>query len=319
MFVGESWGTQERIDQMALVGRSGKEFDKILPECGLKREDVFCTNVIAEQPLNNDMYNFFYPTKEARKEGHPLIRGLYPKENIIEGLVKLYIQIAMVNPKIIVGMGNYALWALTEDSFNVGDDHYRKVPTGILAWRGSQMYCRKDIQAGAGRIPLMPIIHPAAALRQWSYRYTIKHDLKSRLPKVFTGWDDPTERKFIIRPTYAQVMEYFAKINTELNIGPTDLSTDIETRNEHIACVGLALTINEAICIPFMDAAKPEGYWQPIQEWYIISELRRILEHPNCTIIGQNFHFDAQYIHKYWLCDIKKVWDTMPAQDLCWP
>ena len=340
--VGESYGFSERMKQKPFVGKSGQELDAILAECKISRADVFCTNVINEQPPSNDMWRFFHPTVEARKQNKPLIRGLYPCNNVIASLDILRQQLQTVQPEIIIGLGNYTLWALTEASFNIDDKEKRKIPTGIGQWRGSQLYTRDE------HIPFMPTFHPAAIFRNWPYRYAIKNDLARRIPKVFqengNGWREP-KYNIIIRPSVKQVMDYLICIIAYLknpNIESIDLSVDLETRGGHIACCGIGFpsagirligpnflydaqyfakwwAIAQAISIPFMCAENPEGYFTLDEEVLIIGNLSYILTHPKIRLIGQNFLFDAQYFAKWWAITVNCAFDTMLMHHVCWP
>lgn len=146
---GESWGKEERFKRRPFVGQSGDELTRILSECGIPRNRCFFTNVVPEQPPGNEMLWFFHATTTARKDARPFIRGLYPKANVLAGLEALRYQLLAVKPKIVIGFGNYALWALTEDCFDVKDDKGHKVPRGIGKWRGSQLYCREELGGGA--------------------------------------------------------------------------------------------------------------------------------------------------------------------------
>ena len=110
MIVAESWGREEQLKQMPLVGTSGQLSDTILADAGLRRAEVFCTNVISAHPPGNDMLHYFYPTAEKKKQ--PTTFGLYPRQELIDGLKTLYEQIAIVNPGVIIAYGNYAMWAL---------------------------------------------------------------------------------------------------------------------------------------------------------------------------------------------------------------
>ncbi|MFQ5742008.1 MAG: uracil-DNA glycosylase family protein [Acidobacteriota bacterium] len=314
--VGESWGAEERRRRLPLVGQSGELCDSLLSQSGIERDDCFTTNLISEQPPRNNMWEFFYPTQEARANGKACIRGLYPKPNVVEGVELLRAQLGAVKPEVVIGFGNYTLWALTDDCFGVGDDQRRKVPTGITAWRGSQLYCREDM----GGFPFMPTFHPAAAMRQWPWTYAIKHDLQNRLPKVFRNeWAAPYY-KFTIRPSYGEVMEALDDfLELAQRSGPLRLSVDLETYAGHIDSLGLGATAFSAICIPFMSLNDPRGYWSPEEEWTIIQKARKLLSHPNVQIVGQNFLYDAQYFALYWNLFLVPYIDTMLLHHVCWP
>lgn len=313
--VGESWGKDELATGQPFVGSSGKLLNDLLAAAGLDRDEIFCTNVVDAQPYRNNMYEFFYTTRDARASGVPCVRGLYPQPIVTKGLTKLYNQLALVNPELIIACGNYALWALTHDNFKVGNNQRRKVPTGIMSWRGSQLYANVLQHP----IPLLPIVHPAAAMRQWSLTYTIKHDLGARIPLLGKGhWDAP-KRNFIVRPSFEQTVRWLAQLLAFLDKWETQLAVDLETRAAHIACCGLSYNINEALCIPFMCVENDQGYWNLDEESAIINLLRRIFSHQNVRLVGQNFLYDAQYFALYWLIQVRCDFDTMIAQHACWP
>jgi uracil-DNA glycosylase family 4 len=314
--VGESYGREEAGKQKPFVGQSGKLLDQLLAAAGIDRTEVFCSNVISEQPPGNDMWQFFYPTVVAKKEGKEEVRRLFPRDNVKAGVNKLRQQLLEVKPKVVIGLGNYTLWALTDDFFGVDNDNYRRIPTGIIARRGSQLYCRDDM----GGFPLMPTIHPAAAMRQWQYTYDIRHDLKQRLPKALNDdWGEP-DYQFVVRPTFEAVVDCLAATYAELESGPRRLAVDLETFQGHIDCIGIATSDRSAICIPFMGAEDPrEHYWSLEAEIAIIQYCRRLLTHPNIQVVGQNYLYDAQYFARYW-CFIPTCWmDTMLAYHACWP
>lgn len=311
--IGESWGEAEDRKKIPFVGFSGDELTKILAECGIARNSVFFSNVVSERPLGNEMLWFFNPTREARRDSEPFIRGLYPKPNVIQGVERLREQLAIVKPKIVIGFGNYTLWALTDDCFSIGDAQGHKVPTGIGNWRGSQLHCRKDM----GGFRLLPTYHPAAVFRTWPWRYDIVHDLKARVPKALNSNWDPPAYNFHIHPSFEQVMCVLAIFSNRAERGTVWLAEDIETANEHITCIGFAWSDLDAICIPFTCASGP--YWSEEEEIEIVLAIRRLHANPNIKTIGMYFLSDAQYIALYWGYIPRCEADVMILHHLCWP
>ncbi len=315
VIVGESWGSDEDMKKAPFVGMSGQELTRILSDAGINREDCLLTNVVPEHPPGNDVWRFFYPTGEARKEKKDNIRGLYPRENVMKGLINLYYLIQKVNPKLVIGFGNYTLWALTEDNFGIGDESGHKIPTGITSWRGSQLYCRSEM----GGAPFLPTYHPAAVMRQWSWRYTVVHDLKMRVPKAFKDeWTAPNW-DFILRPSFNMVMAELDLLLAQACLGVLRLAVDLETRHGFIACCGLAWSKLNAICIPFMCIERDDGYWTVDEQVIIIKKLHDLLQHPAVCVIGQNFSYDAQYIANEWQFAPHWARDTMTYQYIIWP
>ena len=83
VIVGEAWGFEEQQAQAPFVGASGKELTRMLAEAGINRNECFCTNVIPARPLNNEMWRFFEPAKEATQ---PPLRHLHPTDAIRKSL-----------------------------------------------------------------------------------------------------------------------------------------------------------------------------------------------------------------------------------------
>jgi len=322
MIVGESWGRTEKKMSTCFVGESGDELNALLGEARIPINECFFTNVIHEQPENNDMSQFFYTTAEA-KEGKMLsTRGLYPHPNVLRGIENLKVQIDAINPDLIIGLGNYTLWALTHDSFGIGNLAGRKVPTGIMLWRGSQLYTTEYF----GRRKFLPTYHPAAAIRTHPWRYMIKHDFSARVPLAFEPdrWEEP-KYDFIIRPTIDQVLGKLEGFLADLERGELELSLDLETHAGLIACCGLAWSTRAAICIPFITEAgdNPDlsfrSYWMAHEEFEIMVRLRRILLHPNLRLVGQNLLYDVQYIVNQFFCLPHVFADTMLIHHTVWP
>ena len=112
MIVGESWGTEERRMQLPFMGKSGQILEILMRETYLDINRCIFTNVVSDRPPGNEMARFFHVTKQARADNTPLLRGLYPKEVIYNGLARLYEQIEAIKPRLIIGLGNYTLLSL---------------------------------------------------------------------------------------------------------------------------------------------------------------------------------------------------------------
>ena len=295
MIVGEAPGETEERAGLPFVGASGAELTNMLREAGIDRSACFITNVARTRPPRNDIDKWFLNKTEAKKQNVEELHGRYPLPPITEGCDELHAEISTVQPQLIIALGNTALWALTGE-------------WGITNWRGSYL----ETAGPNGPIPLIPTYHPAGILRQWSWRSTAIHDLKRAARILTEGVPDPNY-EFIIRPTFEQVMDFL----TDIDLHCDWVSVDLETKNRHIACIGLGISAQRAICIPLMSAERPEGYWPLDEEVAIVNRLRRIL--PKKRIIGQNFNYDTQYLIRYWGLDLPYSFDTMIAHAVCFP
>lgn len=125
MFVGEGPGHQEDIEGEPFVGRSGRFLDRLmLEEMGLTRADCYIANTVKCRPPNN--------------------RDPLPEE-IASCRPYLTSQIELVDPKVVVTLGNFATKLLLETTEGITKLRGRAYPVG-------------------GRT-LVPTYHPAAVLR----------------------------------------------------------------------------------------------------------------------------------------------------------
>lgn len=322
LVVGESWGIDEDAEERPLVGASGREFNRMCAEAGYDRNSMLCTNVIDDRPPGNEMFLFFDKKKDATE---PPIRGLYPKANVRAGLIKLQELIRVVNPEIIIALGSYALWALS-DVTNVkvaewanGASSGVLEPTGIGNYRGSML--RTLPEYGSRR--LLPLFHPALILRDWSFRNLTVYDMRLRLGLAFEGkWDRPA-KTVIYQPTYEQVITYLYSLRQAYHKGgPRRLVADIETARRLMTCIGLSDRDDFAFTIPFikLDPANP-GRWLPRWTTYelscILHLLRQALHYHH--VEGQNFLYDIHFIARDFGVIPNVTYDTMVAQHVMLP
>lgn len=322
MVVGEAWGENEYQAQKPLVGQSGQEFTRILTESGINRDDLLLTNVVADKPPFNEMWNWFEKSKVGT-----LHRNLFPSAKVRDELVRLHQQILHTKPDLIIGLGNYPLWALTGHAGRaLAKDHMGRstgiyAPTGIMTWRGSQTYTNVMSAHGLPEIPYLPVIHPAAILRQWELRSVTVHDLKTRVPLTNGAWDPPP-LSVLAPPTFAEAYAYLVRLRYLLDRGRVKLSVDIETARPLLVCIGLGYELDHAMSLPFIRVNRDltfSSYWTIDEETTLVDLLRRIFRHPNVMVIGQNFIYDTQYIEHELGVTPRLHFDTMLAQHLLFP
>jgi len=296
MLVGEAPGEDEERYHEPFVGLSGAELNKMLGEAGISRSECFVTNVSKYRPgFDNDIKRFFAGAKKNIVAGvHFPLRGKMVTKELIDGVAELKAEILSVQPNIIIAVGNTSLWALIGICKHPND---LEAPTGITDWRGSML-----VEDLSGRnTQLIPTYHPAAILRQWSWRAAAVQDLR-RAARFRDGTRFPKpEWRFIIRPSFDTVVQVLVGLRKRLNQGERlRLSYDIETRRGHTACAGLAWSLLDAICIPLMCAENRAGYWSEEEETHIIKLLSEVLNHVNAEVIGQNIIYDSQYNYRHW-------------------
>lgn len=325
LIVGESWGSSEAAAQRPFVGASGQELDRMLVDAGLSRDECLCTNVVPERPPNNDMWEFFIPRDDATTNA--LLCGLHPKENVRLGIAALYNLIDTIRPRIIVAVGNYAMWALTDVariSYSSASGK-RLIPTGITDFRGSMLRTRREV--GDNAIPVLPIIHPAAILQQWELRAPTVHDLRTRVPQALNdNWEPKRQPYLQYNPTYQELLAFFETKLSLLDAGrKVRITNDVETYQNQLTCIGFGLSAQHAIVFPLVakaPAGSPyvlESRWTVPQEVTLTRLMLRLLTHPNIEIMNQMYSYDMSMLYAHYGVVPQLFWDTLGAQHLLWP
>ena len=304
MIVGEAPGDQEIRESAPFVGYSGQELSRMLQEAGIIRSTCFITNVIRIKPPGGDIASFIAEKKSAITPQHKLVRDKYCMAPVWEGISLLEREIEMVQPNVIIALGNVAMWALTGK-------------WGITSWRGSLLECDLALPGMSRPVKVVPAYSPTMVMRQWSWRQILVHDLRRCKVHGESPVVTRPDYHFVIRPDYGTAVTYLTMLLKLVEAKPTTLSVDIETRSGHTACVGIAWSKLEAICIPLLCSERQDGYWTEDEEAFLTYLLYQLLTHKNAVVIGQNFSYDAQYFfrHMHFLPNL--VRDTMIAQHVC--
>lgn len=160
LVVGEAYGAAEALTGAPFVGPAGKLLRETLNSVGIDSDQVYYTNITHTRPPSNELRTFF--------DSHG-----QPNQAIVEGLTALKQEIDLVNPSIIIPLGNYPFHFLTGRGRWSSDAGY----TGIGDYRGFVV----PGSGIAGGRRCLPTYHPAAALRQYSLKHIIRADLAKAL------------------------------------------------------------------------------------------------------------------------------------------
>jgi len=139
MFVGEAPGAEEDRQGLPFVGRAGQLLNQLLEEIGLSREEVFIANVLKNRPPGN------------RDPLPPEIQACEPW---------LWQQVALIEPRVVCTLGNFSTKLLSGSQ------------TGITKVRGTPQVH----ELGGRMVYLLPLFHPAAALRTPAVKETLRAD-----------------------------------------------------------------------------------------------------------------------------------------------
>jgi len=289
MIVGDCFinDLEERAGQ-AFLGNAGKELDRVLHEARILRAEVYTTTVTQNRPLYGDPANLVATKKKDITPAHQEFRGLKVLQSVPDGYLRLCQEIQMVQPNIIVAVGQLALYLLTG-------------AWGLGKWRGSQL--RMQDWKGEGLAPkVIPTFPPQNLVIQQENRHICLLDMR-RVAKECGSREylNEPEWNFIVRPSHSQVLTTLDMLYGRLESGESLwLDYDLETRAGQIACAGISWTLTDAICIPMMCVENREGYWSLEEEAGIVFKLYQVLTHKNAKVRWQNGLYDAQYTYRHW-------------------
>ena len=144
MFIGEAPGADEDARGEPFVGRAGQLLTDIIERgMGLSRSQVYICNVIKCRPPDNRN-----PEPDEVATCEPF----------------LFRQIALVKPRVIVGLGTFAVQAVL------------KVKTPISKLRGTW----QEVQG----VAMMPTFHPAYLLRNPADKRLVWADIQQVMAKL---------------------------------------------------------------------------------------------------------------------------------------
>lgn len=294
MVVGDAPTMEDERKNEAFAGSTGWELRKMFNQVGIPSGDVFFTNALRRRPDPD----WFPQTKKAITEAHIPYKGKMVLPVVEEQHKLLLREIELVKPKMIIAMGEEALWMLTGME-------------GIAKWRGSMLRTPDGIK-------VLPTYSIVTIFRQWELRPVVVQDLR-RAQAYSNGqeWPEP-EWVFYTRPSYGQVIATISALMDRAEEGPLKLSVDIETRAYNIACCGIAWSKHSALCIPFMELGK-DHYWSQAEESEIVHALYHLFRHPNVLCVGQNFIYDCQYFQRSWGFYPARTRDTMLTHHVLFP
>jgi len=143
MFIGEAPGRDEDLQGEPFVGRAGQLLTDIIKAMKLTRDDVYIANVIKCRPPENRN-----PEPDELDACRPYIRR----------------QVELIQPKVIVTLGRFALQSLTERGY------------AISSARGQWLEYNG--------VKVMPTYHPAYLLRNPAAKKEVWADMKKVMTEL---------------------------------------------------------------------------------------------------------------------------------------
>lgn len=160
IFIGEGPGYWEDVKAEPFVGPAGRLLDKLLALIGMKREDVFITNVVMHRPPNNR---------------DPLPSEIEAYRPYLDGIIKI------ISPKVIVTLGRYSMGKF--------------LPNALISKVHGKEF---SVNFDGLDIIVVPMYHPAAALRSNDIMVKIREDFLN-LPNILGGVNVKKDKDVVSR------------------------------------------------------------------------------------------------------------------------
>lgn len=279
--VAEAPGPREVQLGVPLIGGSGKLLWNTLRPHGVSRKDCYVTNVCKRQIALE----------------HGKRRPLANNESEHWKAILRWELCQLPNLRYILVSGGLALEAITGLS---GVTQRRGSVLPITLDNGKQVFC-------------VITLNPAAVLRDLKQEVAFKLDC-AKLERVMAGQHKFQAIHEHINPTVEEALAWIAKMRREKK----PICFDIETIANETACVGLANSGTEGMCINFR--TRNTDRYSVDEEMRIRRALQELFADPSARFIAQNASFDSYWL---WYKDrirVRACWfDTMLAHHTLYP
>ncbi len=226
MIVGDAPSRQDEVAGQPFSGGAGDVLRNTLGRIGVPETNVFYTNLSKHRPPSNDLRSWFDAA------------GMPAHDHLRAGLKELREEVDAVNPNVIVAMGNYPLWFLSNKARWSKKYGY----TGIGDWRGSIMSGRAPIFESR---KIVASYQPAAILRKWSWLPMLELDLMRAKEQSLFPEIKPLNKNLMVD---VQGTDRLIMMDRLMNHGPF-ITFDIEMLGSNLMCCSFTSDKDEAFVI----------------------------------------------------------------------
>jgi uracil-DNA glycosylase family 4 len=168
VFIGEAPGKNEDEQGLPFVGAAGRFLNEMLEGVGLKRSDVYITNIVKYRPPNNRD-----PLPEEKAAFLPFLKR----------------QLVAIEPKLIITLGRHSMETLLP-GLKISECHGQPKRIHVKRMAVGESGLGSGASGSAGNSDdltwvILPLFHPAAALYNGGMRQTLVDDF-AKIPKVLT-------------------------------------------------------------------------------------------------------------------------------------
>ena len=261
--IAEAPGRNEVAQGIPLIGASGNILWRAIrshcPE--VKRQDCYVTNVVKRQVS--------FDTRDSAN------RKPVGKHELSSWQELLLWELSLLpNLKYLLLLGNYAIEALLNKK-------------GITSWRGSVIECTT-----LGKSPIFAVctFNPAFCIRDPQAHIIFDMDIGDKLRPVVTNKYKPHNVTTHINPTYKQATDYILMCAASRH----PIASDIEVIANETACIGLAASAHEAMCIAFRN--EQENIYSTLEEARLRRHLQSLYVAAGTRVVWQNGGFDMAWL-----------------------
>lgn len=289
--------SEEYLSKKPLSDYAGGAFFSIMGKVGLMKNSCFIMSLLPEMPEPGstglpDFEKLLSPRKTCPGPGWVHVPNGWAAPELISAKEKALEIIRKVSPRIVIALGDGALWALTGY-------------LGVGKWRGSRL------SPAEHPFTVVPMLPARTLTSQPESAVSFQIDLR-RVKNIYEGTQLPRVYNFTIKPTFGEATATLLELLEKANSGPLRISGDLETRGGHITCLGIAWSETDAICLPFITTDDDSPFfWTVDEEAFLVALIAQLFMHPNVDSVGQNYLYDCQYYWRHWGFLPINVRDTM--------
>lgn len=266
---GEAPGQHEDEQGIPFVGASGEVINECFRKAGIRRSEIYITNVMKYRPPMNDFDKFHLIDVDVNKS----VEALWEEEILAR------------RPKCILAIGNRAMRAVMgwPVLYNEKDDKFK-----ITDYRGSILLARDGVTK------VVPTIHPAALFNrgdkgglEYTYLKLIEADIARAVEESKSRQLSLPDRQLDVCHSSLDLFRFFDKYRNLDRV-----TSDIESINCVPVCIGFAFNKHHAISVPLLSSIGKHkltdmGNRELDEVWRLVdSQLRRL------KLVGHNFKYD---------------------------
>lgn len=301
MIIGEAPGRDEDLENRVFIGKSGKYLRKCLKEAGIKKEDVFITNVVKCAPFDEEG-NISNPDDVE----------------IASCIDYLWEEIELINPKLIITVGGKSTGALLNK-------------WKISKVRGNLQRMEFECSSGKKKVfKVLPTWHPAYIIRgNQRAGYELMNDLLYAKQLISKKVEEKVKYELVNdQEDLVLFVDKLLKMHENRKLSYGAIAVDVETSDDvseegskpkpyspSIALVSIQISWaeGEAALIPVI---REESVFNDAVGIKILrGQMKRIFD--RIPVVGQNFKFDCTVLYTKLGLEVKHVvFDTLLAHHM---